>query len=84
MQLMINCIKSTELIEKKNREGLSLPERLSLRFHTVMCDCCKEYIKQSVILEKILHRYVLTGQENYPMISNPQLKERILAGLGNG
>jgi hypothetical protein len=53
---MISCKYATELIEKNQSTVLSLSEIFQLHFHTFMCDVCKRYERQSVFLEKILHR----------------------------
>ena len=49
--LMLSCLKATELIEKKFHIKLSFTERLQLRMHTMMCDKCARYEKQSEFLE---------------------------------
>ncbi|MFQ6610158.1 MAG: hypothetical protein ACE5D7_05085 [Fidelibacterota bacterium] len=49
--LFLSCLKTTELIEKKIRFGLSWVENLQLRFHKSMCDACRNYEKQNQLLE---------------------------------
>lgn len=50
--LMLSCLKATELIEKRFHVRLSYKERIQLRMHTLMCDKCARYEKQSEFLEK--------------------------------
>ena len=50
--LFLSCLKATELIEKKLHLSLSGKERLQLKMHTMMCDACSSYEKQSIFLEK--------------------------------
>jgi len=50
--LFLSCLKATELIEKKFHVKLSFKERLQLSLHTMMCDACSMYEKQSAIIEK--------------------------------
>jgi hypothetical protein len=50
--LFLSCLKSSELIEKKLHFRLTLRERMQLKMHTMMCDACTMYQKQSYIIEK--------------------------------
>jgi hypothetical protein len=50
--LFLSCIKATGLIEKSFHFDLSRKEKMQLKMHTMMCDACKRYEKQSVFLEK--------------------------------
>ena len=51
-RLFLSCLKATELIEKKLHFELSGKEKLQLKMHTMMCDACSSYEKQSIFLEK--------------------------------
>jgi len=51
-RLSLSCQKSTQLIEKRFYRKLSLRERIQLRMHTMMCEVCPVYEKQSSILEE--------------------------------
>lgn len=59
----LSCIKATELIEKKELFGLSFVENLKLKVHLSMCSSCKEYGKQSHMIDEALKRN-----------SNPEIK----------
>jgi hypothetical protein len=50
--LFLSCVKATGLIEKGFYFELTQKERLQLKMHTMMCDACKRYEKQSVFIEK--------------------------------
>jgi len=50
--LFLSCLKATELIEKSLHFKLSGKEKLQLKMHTMMCDACSSYEKQSIFLEK--------------------------------
>lgn len=51
-RLLLSCFKATELIEKRLHIKLSWKESLRLRVHTLMCDACSLYDKQSKLLEE--------------------------------
>jgi len=54
---MISCRKATLLIEKRDAGGLTLAENFSLGIHTIMCEACKRYERQSQLLETLLERH---------------------------
>jgi hypothetical protein len=81
-RMMISCIKSTELMEKRNVVGLSPYEKINLFFHKSMCDACTAYEKQSKMIDKLLHRHIHDVTESeVPILSNSDLKERINSKL---
>ncbi len=52
--LILSCKKATELIEKKNLAGLDPMQNMQLSLHLMMCKACKEYEKQSTILDQLI------------------------------
>ena len=52
--LMLSCRKASELVEKKLHFGLSSKEKFQLFLHLSMCDACKAYQKQTILLDKLL------------------------------
>lgn len=81
-RMMISCIKSTELMEKRNLVGLNLYEKINLTLHKSMCDACTTYEKQSKLIEKFLHKHIHDVSESeIPVLPNNDLKERINSKL---
>lgn len=76
----LSCLKATELIEKKFHFKLSAKEKLQLRLHTMMCDACKKYEKQSTLIEKSISNIDKKGA---PSIDIDALKDRISKKLIN-
>lgn len=80
--LMLSCKKASELIDKKSLIKLSWKENLQLNMHTAMCDGCKTYEKQSLILDNILHKHAQSNDESQvPQLENPDLKTKIKSKL---
>jgi len=52
--LFLSCLKATELIEKKLSFRLSAKEKIQLKAHKMMCSACRNYEKQSVLIEKVM------------------------------
>jgi ppGpp synthetase/RelA/SpoT-type nucleotidyltranferase len=53
---MIDCKQASQLISKSLDRRLSLRERLSLRFHTFICEACRRFGQQLNALRVALKR----------------------------
>lgn len=51
---MSTCQELTENIEKGNVRKLSIRERIAIRRHLKLCPDCKQYSKDSKILDRLL------------------------------
>jgi hypothetical protein len=80
-KLMLSCVKATELIDKKAISGLSITQKIQLRVHTSLCDGCKAYQKQSVLLDELLKRHLELKNNNQDVDSIKELRNRILTKL---
>ncbi len=47
----VSCRKATELIEKKTVTALSFSDQMQLFVHSIVCDGCRQYAKQSKALD---------------------------------
>ena len=54
--LFLSCFKATELIEKKLHVKLSFKEKIRLKMHKSMCNACRLYDKQSVVIDEALKK----------------------------
>ncbi|MBK9190964.1 MAG: hypothetical protein IPM77_05295 [Crocinitomicaceae bacterium] len=50
----MSCRKASYIIEKRWVSKISLWEKLSLKFHLMICNLCRKYESDSKILGKIL------------------------------
>lgn len=71
---MMSCKKATELAEKRPIAGLTIGERLGLKFHLMICKSCMEYHRQSQRIENFLRS--MKEQKKYSTM-NSELKDRI-------
>jgi len=60
---MLNCHKATRLMSESQDRPLSLGERLSLGFHTLMCSGCRNCEKQLHFLRRASQHFV---KEQHP------------------
>lgn len=71
--LEINCLKATQLVERKLSVGLPVWDKLRLRWHQRLCIYCKNYETQSKRIDQALRN------SNEPIYKLPQpVKEKIL------
>ncbi|WP_316742091.1 hypothetical protein [Pedobacter antarcticus] len=54
-KISYNCRKATFLIEKKQITKITLQEEAELKIHLVGCSICAMFMKQSILLNKMIH-----------------------------
>ncbi|MGI8637411.1 MAG: hypothetical protein ACR2KZ_18605 [Segetibacter sp.] len=54
--MMLSCVKATELLEMKEFERLSFVNNLKLKIHTSMYSGCRDYMKQSKLINELLNK----------------------------
>jgi hypothetical protein len=69
--LMLSCRKATELIEKQSVFELNTLEKTQLFFHLKVCEACKQYEKQSTIIDTIM-------QDTYTLKSDKSEVEELI------
>ncbi len=78
--LMLSCRKATELIDKQLHFTLTPLEKTRLFMHTLFCDACTQYKKQSRFLHKLFFKDH-THPEKLPVSDTTGLKKKILNNL---
>jgi CO dehydrogenase/acetyl-CoA synthase beta subunit len=80
--LLISCQKATELIDKKSVMKLPLRENTLLHIHTSICNACKQYEKQSKIIDELLKQHFQkTESAQVPQLTNNELKHKVFSLL---
>ena len=54
--MMLSCVKATELMEMKEHVPLGLLKTMQLHMHTAMCSGCRNYMKQSRLINELLEK----------------------------
>ena len=54
--MMLSCVKSTELMEMKELALLGFIKTMQLYMHTALCSGCKNYMKQSHLINELLQK----------------------------
>ena len=76
--MMLSCIKATQLMEMKQHAPLGLLKTMQLHMHTAMCSGCRNYMKQTHLINQLLQKNFNT----IPVIeSTDELEAAIIAKL---
>lgn len=54
---MLNCREATRLLSDRLDRPLSRRQRLALMLHTLMCNACRNFGKQSTFLRRAAARF---------------------------
>jgi len=54
--MMLSCVKATELMEMKEHVPLGLLKTMQLHMHTAMCSGCRNYMKQTKLINELLQK----------------------------
>ncbi len=57
---MITCKKSTEWIIKKEHGNLSVKQNLQLLSHLTICNLCRLFGQQSLLMNKALNKNIIS------------------------
>jgi len=53
---MLSCVKATELMEMKENVPFGLLKTMQLHMHTAMCSGCRNYMKQSRLIDELIEK----------------------------
>lgn len=76
-KLMLSCVKATELMEMKEHVPLGFLKTMQLHMHTAMCSGCKNYSKQTALINKVLNKTFNT----IPEADTTTLEEKITSKI---
>ncbi len=54
--MMLSCVKATKLMEIKENVPLGLLKTMQLHMHTAMCSGCRNYLKQTKLINQLLNK----------------------------
>lgn len=63
---MLSCVKATQLIEQKSMDGLTMKDSLRLSMHVAVCSACRQYQKQSALLNDALSNHFNDSNSTFP------------------
>ncbi|CAN5134979.1 hypothetical protein BH09BAC2_BH09BAC2_20810 [soil metagenome] len=75
--MMLSCVKATELMEMKEHVSLGFLKTMQLHMHTAMCSGCRNYMRQTKLIDELLHRTFETS----PVADTDELEAAIISRL---
>ena len=55
-KMMLSCVKATKLMEMNEDVPLGLLKTMQLHMHTAMCSGCRNYLKQTKLINQLLNK----------------------------
>ncbi len=66
MSAMFSCREAARLASEAQDHPLSLPNRVALRVHLVMCGACRAYQRQIIFIDTVFRRRAELGDPDLP------------------
>jgi hypothetical protein len=82
-KLSPNCREASRLQSEALDHSLSLPQRLGLRIHLLLCKWCRRYGKQIRFLREAVHEHPDELTESAARKLSPEARERLKRSLGS-
>lgn len=76
--MMLSCVKATELMEMKEYIPAGVIRTMQLTMHVAMCSGCKNYMKQTKLINKLLNRSLNALPE---VVNTTELEQQIITRL---
>lgn len=77
--MMLSCVKATQLMEMKEVAPLGFIKTMQLHMHTAMCSGCRNYMKQSHLINQLLYKNLSV----IPEVENTEeLETSIISKIG--
>lgn len=78
-----NCKEATQIALKKEEGKISYKERIQLAIHLMYCDACKQFIKQSAIINKAMKQLQQKLNTHPTHTLSTEAKEKMQQQLDN-
>ncbi len=76
-RILNNCVEASLLSLKNKEEKITLKQKFEMEFHILFCKCCKNFVKQSPMIDKSLKAYFKDIDNNPPLKASDSFKEKI-------
>ncbi|MCR9172675.1 MAG: hypothetical protein NXI10_09300 [bacterium] len=77
---MKDCQDITELVERSKIERISVGDRLAIRMHSTICKKCRQYFRDSDVLDKMMQskRFKHLGEYQFTEEEKEKLKALLM------
>ena len=78
---LLSCKQASHLISKSLDSRLSWRDRIRLRFHLMICEACKRFSQQLIMLRLTVRKFVSGIENNQELGLSKEASERILKAM---
>lgn len=72
------CQEITEMMERASVERISLSDRMTLRFHLMICKACRQFSKDRLAIEVLLtKRFKKIDQYTFTKVEKENIKKML-------
>lgn len=76
-KILHNCAEASLLSLKSKEESITLKQRFEMKFHIFFCKCCKNFTKQSVIIDDSIKVFFENMEKNPPLKASDSFKAKM-------
>ena len=76
-KILNNCAEVSYHSLQKNEVQFSLLQRVEMKVHITFCKCCRNFIKQSLILDQKMELYKKNLQQSSDIKASKHLKDKL-------
>lgn len=78
---MLSCKQASELVSQSLDRPLTMRERLSVRFHLLICAACARFSRQLAYMQATIEKFVLDTEQNEGLKLSASAKERMAEAM---
>jgi hypothetical protein len=76
-RILNNCVEASLLSLKDKEEKITFKEKFEMKFHIFFCKCCKNFIKQSPMIDESMKAYLKDIYIKPPVKASEEFKARL-------
>ncbi len=76
-RILHNCVEASTLALKNEEEKLTFRQKFEMKFHILFCKCCKNFAKQSPMIDESMRAYFKDISNNPPVKVSDDFKIRM-------
>lgn len=78
---MLSCKQASELVSQSFDRHLTMRERMSVRFHLLMCIACARFGRQLAFTQITIKKFITDTEQNEELKLSPDAKERMTKAI---
>lgn len=74
---MLSCKQASELVSQSLDRHLTIRERMSVRFHLLICAACARFSRQLAFMQVTIKKFIADTEQNKELKLSSDAKERM-------